>query len=88
MSKIIDYQIVEYHSGPGIEQEVLKLISDGWQPLGGLCYNRGVYHQAMVKYETPYRTETSFMGKKVSELNDDEFQAFIDYLENYTGGDL
>ena len=55
---ITEYMIVcEGTRGKDIEQRVKELISDGWQPLGGISICPGAYAQAMVKY-SPDKTIT------------------------------
>jgi hypothetical protein len=59
--KIIDYMIVreaeginEFSTGLEFLRAIKKLISSGWQPLGGVTYpnNKSFASQAMVRYES------------------------------------
>ena len=59
MKKVIEYKICREAYSLVFEKAVLRLLSEGWQPLGGVCFierhdfemgNQYVYVQAMVKY--------------------------------------
>ena len=38
MNKIIDYKIVSNESTLELSKNVNKFITEGWQPLGGICH--------------------------------------------------
>ena len=54
MREVIDYRIVYERREQDLENEVRKLIREGWQPFGGVSqmyWNPGMqYAQAMVRY--------------------------------------
>ena len=56
--KIQRYEVVYANSEGEFVQQINKMISDGWQPFGGVGITyiekqmQVVYHQAMVEYET------------------------------------
>lgn len=53
--KIVDYRVVTCTLVATLQAEVMTLISEGWQPLGGAFTDSGAwgteYGQTMVKYE-------------------------------------
>lgn len=61
MSKIIDYRVVTGSNQTDMEEAIKNHIELGWQPLGGISFNKFQYRegiiidkafvQAMVKYE-------------------------------------
>lgn len=59
MSKITRYEVVYANSESAFVEQINQMISEGWQPLGGMAANfqtngnfqQAVYHQAMVLYE-------------------------------------
>ena len=51
MTKIITgYQIIHETSRKMTSDTVLRLVEDGWEPLGGPFVYQDALHQAMVKY--------------------------------------
>jgi len=58
--KIQRYEVVYANSEGEFVQQINKMISDGWQPFGGVGITyiekqmQVVYHQAMVEYEPEY----------------------------------
>lgn len=49
MSKIIAYKVVT-KGNRQMDDEINKMLLDGWQPLGGISVNSLALFQAMVKY--------------------------------------
>jgi hypothetical protein len=45
------YEIINGYSVGDVEFKVTKMINSGYQPLGGVSFNRDEYLQAMVKYD-------------------------------------
>lgn len=49
-----NYKIIAYSNRQAVEEEVSKLISDGWVPQGGISYSnfddKMLYVQAMVRF--------------------------------------
>jgi hypothetical protein len=56
VQKIIRYEVIYEDRIAALEEEVINMMCDEWQPLGGVCasYDHKVegeyYFQAMVKY--------------------------------------
>lgn len=57
--KIVEYRIVKPTDSYGNidDDRIVKMLSDGWQPLGGLCAyntanNNNSLYQVMVKYDS------------------------------------
>lgn len=50
MKKVIEYTICKSNDIESLTQMVSKLLTQGWQPLGGVGANDIRYLQAMVKY--------------------------------------
>jgi hypothetical protein len=56
MRKIVEYKLLSHHSKDILVEYInYQLLKEGWQPLGGICYDRSrdmpIFFQAMVKYE-------------------------------------
>lgn len=51
MNKVIEYTIVISYMAYDMKDAVLSALKDGWQPIGGVCVNNGMFAQALVKYE-------------------------------------
>jgi hypothetical protein len=49
--KIVDYILVRQEIRNNFDEEIRKLIIQGWQPFGGVAVNRFGSFQAMVKYD-------------------------------------
>lgn len=46
-----EYEEREYYTNLFIEK-INEMISEGWEPIGGICYTDGVLMQAMIKKES------------------------------------
>lgn len=56
MAKIVEYAVLSSSSTPMLERSIASWIGQGWQPFGGIAFNKigdgyADYYQAMVKYE-------------------------------------
>ncbi|HYW10210.1 MAG TPA: hypothetical protein VE913_24810 [Longimicrobium sp.] len=56
MEKVADYTVVtgrptRLNSTNALRVNVLELISEGWEPIGGVAWDGTLYLQAMVKRE-------------------------------------
>ena len=91
--KIIDYIIVKEKTSvqnytDSLEEQVKKLIVEGWQPFGQIFVNKGqLKRQVMVKYEEPVFVEGTLA---VSRYEGEEFenavvQAVKNAIANGTG---
>ena len=51
MTKIIEYKVfMNIVSLDSFNEEINMLIKQGWQPLGGVWHDDGIWAQAMVKF--------------------------------------
>lgn len=51
--KKAEYKIVNGKSGfPELEENVSKMLNQGWKPVGGIAFNAGFPYQAMAKVIT------------------------------------
>lgn len=48
MSVIIAYKVIEAATREALEEAMREALSQGWQPLGGICITNGVFYQAIV----------------------------------------
>lgn len=56
-TKLKEYKVVWSESDTCLEQKVNKLIQEGWEPQGGICFGYiggNNYYQAMIRHETEY----------------------------------
>lgn len=67
--KIVDYKVVVIAGGNyhyPMEQEVLPLMGEGWEPLGGIAVEPGGQRsQVMVKYD---RSEETLLAEQINDI--------------------
>jgi hypothetical protein len=48
MPVVMAYMVLESTTKQALEEAVREALSQGWQPLGGVCIAEGIYYQAMI----------------------------------------